>query len=67
MPGQGVDDHVEDEPNMEGINADEPMPENESSNKSGYSGPTFDDVCRMICEALKEREKKTKIYNRQKL
>lgn len=53
---QAVDDHVEDDPHYESIVEEEPMPENELSNESGYSGPTYDDVGRLIREALYEHD-----------
>lgn len=51
-----MDYRVEEEPHDEGIDEEEPIPENKSSNESGYSGPTHDvDRC-LILEALEEHE-----------
>lgn len=55
---QDVDLHVEDEPQGEIINKENTFSENESTNESGYSGPTHKDVCRLIREALARHEER---------
>lgn len=45
LPEKVVDNHKEDEPHNDGINKEEAMPENESTNESGSSDSTHDDKC----------------------
>lgn len=58
LPEQAVDNNVEDKLHNDGIEKEQKMLENESSNKSDYNGPTLDDGHRLIREALVEREEK---------
>lgn len=45
---QAMDDHVENQLDSDGIDEDEAMPEDDSSNESGYSWPTHDSVRRFF-------------------
>lgn len=51
-----VVDNVEDKPHNKGIDAEEAKPENKSSDEFWYSGPTHEDVPRLICETVEERD-----------
>lgn len=43
-----MEDQVQHEPRNDGIDELETMQKNESSNESGYSGQTYEDVRRLI-------------------
>lgn len=58
LPEKAMEDHVEQELHSEGLDEEEPMTENESSNESVYSGPTHDDVRRPILGAFKNHEQR---------
>lgn len=53
-----MDIHVENEPNDEGIDKEERMPENDWSSESGYSEPTHDEIRRLIYESFKEQKER---------
>lgn len=57
-PEQVVGEHVEYKHDDEGIYGNEPMPENESSNKSGYNRPTHASFRQLNCKVLEEHEKR---------
>lgn len=54
LPNSGLGEHIEDKPHNDGINEEEPISINGSTNESGYSEPTHDDVNCLISEALEE-------------
>lgn len=50
IPKQAADAHVGNEPQNEGIDDNERMPDSESTNESGYSGSAHGDVRSFICK-----------------
>lgn len=51
-----MNSHVEDEPQIEGVDDEDEMPENESTCESRYEEPTNDDVCRVMQDDFKDHE-----------
>lgn len=56
MPEEAVNNLVEDEPHGEGLDDEEALPKAYLVSETRYSGPTHDDVRRMLQDAVKEHE-----------
>lgn len=51
-----MDNHVQYELQTETINGEEQILKNGSTNETGYSGSTHDDVCCSLSKALEEHQ-----------
>lgn len=61
LPEQALNDHVGDKTHNMGIDGENPLPENESGNESGYSGPSHGAVRGLIHKVLVEHDSRTMV------